>query len=76
MSQAPGLTPEGIVNRIRRNSRYPRAEWGSIETATIIPKLWRALEVAETYIARISNPSIPHHTLRDTIKDSPEPPQP
>ncbi len=32
VEKSPGFTPEGLIAEIRRNSRYPAAEWRSLET--------------------------------------------
>ena len=53
VEKAPGFTPEGLIAEIRRNSRYPAAEWRALMVAepldpqVVLAKLNRALDDAE-----------------------------
>jgi hypothetical protein len=59
VEKSPGFTPEGLVAEIRRNSRYPAAEWRRLATtvpldpAMIHSQLWSALDEAEAFIAKM-----------------------
>ena len=57
--KAPGFTPEGIVNEIRRMARYtaddfrPIASNPPIDPAATMRRLWEVLREAEDFIARM-----------------------
>lgn len=59
VEKAPGFTPEGLIAEIRRNSRYPLAEWRELETAepldpdVVTKSLHAALDEAEAFVARM-----------------------
>jgi hypothetical protein len=59
VEKSPGFTPEGLIAEIRRNSRYPAAEWRSLETIepmdpnAIMTHLRAALDDAEAFVARM-----------------------
>ena len=54
-----GFTPEGLIAEIRRNSRYPAADWKSIVAAepidatSVLSRLRTALDKAEVFVAKM-----------------------
>ncbi len=56
VEKSPGFTPEGLIGEIRRNARYPAAEWRSLETsaplnpAAILERLRSILDEAEAFV--------------------------
>jgi hypothetical protein len=59
VEKSPGFTPEGLVAEIRRNSRYPAADWKSLVTAepvdpaSVLARLRTALDEADAFVARM-----------------------
>ena len=59
VDKSPGFTPEGIIAEIRRNSRFPAADWKALETgeqidpAKVLARIRTALDEAEAFIARM-----------------------
>lgn len=59
VDKSPGFTPEGLIAEIRRNCRYPAADWkalltsGPIAPAIVLAGLRSALDEAEGFIARM-----------------------
>lgn len=59
VDKSPGFTPEGLIAEIRRNSRYPTAEWKSIVAAEPVDATWvlsrlrNALDEAEVFVAKM-----------------------
>jgi hypothetical protein len=56
VEKSPGFTPEGLIDEIRRNSRYHLREWEALESETpidpadVLERLREALESAETFV--------------------------
>ncbi|HLK66115.1 MAG TPA: hypothetical protein VKU19_21925 [Bryobacteraceae bacterium] len=59
VEKSPGFTPEGLIAEIRRNSRYPIAEWRALMTSepidpdSIVARLRAALDLAEAFAERM-----------------------
>lgn len=59
VDKSPGFTPEGLIAEIRRNSRFPAADWKALATAEpidpadILARLRTALNEAESFVARM-----------------------
>jgi hypothetical protein len=59
VDKSPGFTPEGLIAEIRRNSRFPAADWKALATAEpidpedILARLRAALNEAEAFVARM-----------------------
>jgi hypothetical protein len=59
VDKSPGFTPEGLIAEIRRNSRYPSAEWRALEAAppldpsAVIRRLFDALDDADPFVTRM-----------------------
>ncbi len=64
VDKSPGYTQEGLIAEIRRNSRYPAAEWRAIATAEpidpdiIMAKFRAALDDAEAFASRMPSDKI------------------
>jgi hypothetical protein len=64
VEKMPGLTPEGMIAEIRRNSNYPRADWKRLEATEpldpliIMPRLRAALDEAEAFVNRMPTDKI------------------
>jgi hypothetical protein len=59
VEKAPGFTPEGLIEEIRRNANYPAAEWRALQSSEpldpkdITARLRAALDQAEAFVARM-----------------------
>jgi hypothetical protein len=59
VDKSPGFTPEGLIAEIRRNSRYPAADWKALVTAEpldpalVLARLRGALDEAEAFVTRM-----------------------
>lgn len=59
VDKSPGFTPEGLIAEIRRNSRYPAADWNSLVTAvpldpiSVLARLREALDEADAFVAKM-----------------------
>jgi hypothetical protein len=59
VDKSPGFTPEGLIAEIRRNARYPAAEWKALESSepidpsNVLARLRAALGEAEAFVARM-----------------------
>lgn len=63
VDKSPGFTPEGLIAEIRRNSRYPAAEWKAlvsaepIDPASVLQRLRAALDEAEAFVGKMPTKS-------------------
>lgn len=59
VDKSPGFTPEGLIAEIRRNARYPAADWKAlvsaepVDPASVLARLRSALDEAEAFVARM-----------------------
>jgi hypothetical protein len=59
VEKAPGLTPEGLIAEIRRNSNYPMVDWKRLDATEpldpliVMPRLRAALDEAESFVNRM-----------------------
>jgi hypothetical protein len=59
VEKSPGFTPEGLINQVRRNSRYPLAEWNVLKSdipldpVAVTTELRDILEEAEAFVAQM-----------------------
>ena len=59
VDKAPGFTPEGLIDQIRRNSNYPRVEWAQLNTETpldpveVSQQLRKILAEAEAFVLQM-----------------------
>ena len=76
---APGFTPEGLIAEIRRNSRYPAAEFAEldadapIDAALVMRKLRAALDDAEQFVAAMPSDKAGMLFLRNGNPVQPDP---
>lgn len=79
VEKAPGFTPEGLIAEIRRNSRYPLAEWRQLvateplEPETITARLYAALDRAEAFVTRMPTDKLGLLFLKDGKVVQPDP---
>lgn len=59
VDKSPGFTPEGLIAEIRRNSRFPAADWKALAAAepidpvNVLARLRAALDEADAFVARM-----------------------
>lgn len=59
VEKAPGFTPEGLINEVRRNARYTEADFrriasiAPVDAAATMQKLRDALEKAEVFVSKM-----------------------
>jgi hypothetical protein len=64
VEKAPGFTPEGLINEIRRNARYTAADFKRIaseppvDAGTVMRRLREGLDSAEAFVARMPTDKI------------------
>jgi len=64
VEKAPGFTPEGLINEIRRNARYTAADFQRIaskppiDAGAVMRRLREALDTAEALVARMPTDKI------------------
>ena len=64
VEKAPGFTPEGLINEIRRNARYTAADFQRVaseppvDAAAVMRHLREALDSAEAFVARMPTDKI------------------
>jgi hypothetical protein len=79
VEKAPGFTPEGLIAEIRRNSRYPPAEWRELESAepldpqVVMTRVRAALDEAEAFVMRMPTDKLGLLFIRDGRVVQPDP---
>jgi len=79
VDKAPGFTPEGLIAEIRRNSRYPLAEWRELlsteplDPEVVTGKLHAALDRAEAFVLQMPTDNLGLLFLRDGVVVQPNP---
>jgi hypothetical protein len=59
VEKMPGLTPEGLIAEVRRNSNYPKSEWNRLaaveplDPLLVMPRLRVALDEAEAFVLQM-----------------------
>jgi hypothetical protein len=80
VDKAPGLTPESLINEIRRNARYTTADFQRVASTTpinagvVMGQLRDALTQAETFVARMPTDKLGLLFLKDgeVVQPNPE----
>ena len=79
VEKSPGFTPEGLIAEIRRNARYPAAEWRALVTTepldphAITTQLRDALDDAEAFAGRMPTDMMGLLFLKDGHVLQPDP---
>jgi hypothetical protein len=79
VEKSPGYTPEGLIAEIRRNSRYPAAEWRAVVTSeplepdALLKRLRSALDESEAFVARMPTDLVGLVFLKDGHVVQPDP---
>jgi len=79
VEKSPGFTPEGLVAEIRRNSRYPEADWRALLTSeplnpsSIVTRLRTALDEAEAFATQMPTEKLGLLFLKDGQVVQPDP---
>lgn len=79
VDKSPGYTPEGLIAEIRRNARYPAAEWRAIVSSeplspeAIMGRLRAALEEPEAFVARMPTDKVGLLFLKEGRVVQPDP---
>lgn len=79
VEKSPGFTPEGLIAEIRRNSRYPLAEWRELETsepldpAAVTKRLYTALDEAEVFVSQMPTDKLGLLFLKENRVVQPDP---
>jgi hypothetical protein len=79
VEKSPGFTPEGLIGEIRRNTRYPGAEWRAlassepIDAQDVLGRLRAALDQAEAFVGRMPTDKIGLLFLQDGEVVQPDP---
>ena len=64
VEKAPGFTPEGLIEEIRRNANYPAADWRALQSSEpldpkdITARLRAALAEAAAFVSRMPTAKI------------------
>lgn len=79
VEKMPGLTPEGLISEIRRNSNYPRIDWNNLmateplDPLVIMPRLRAALDEAEAFVIKMPTDKVGLLFLKDGKVVQPDP---
>jgi hypothetical protein len=79
VEKAPGFTPEGLINEIRRHARYTEADFRRIasdppvDAAATMTRLRQVLEEADAFVARMPTDKTGLLFLKDGIVVQPDP---
>jgi hypothetical protein len=79
VEKAPGLTPEGLINEIRRNGRYTSADFQRIaseppvDAGAVMLRLRAILDEAEAFVTRMPTDKIGLLFLREGTPVQPDP---
>ena len=79
VEKMPGLTPEGLIAEIRRNSNYPRIDWKRLagteplDPLVIMPRLRAALDEAENFVIKMPTDKVGLLFLKDGKVVQPDP---
>jgi hypothetical protein len=59
VEKAPGFTPEGLIEEVRRNANYPLVDWKTLQTSSpldpkeVMQRLRVILQEAEAFVAQM-----------------------
>jgi hypothetical protein len=79
VEKAPGLTPEGLIAEVRRNSNYPAADWRRLaateplDPLIVMPRLKMALDEAEAFVNKMPTDKVGLLFIEDGKVVQPEP---
>jgi hypothetical protein len=79
VEKAPGFTPEGLINEIRRNARYTDADFRRVasdppvDAASTMQRLRQSLDEADAFVARMPTDKIGLLFLKDGEAVQPDP---
>ena len=79
VEKMPGLTPEGLIAEIRRNSNYPTVDWRRLaateplEPLIVMAQLRAALDEAEAFVSKMPTDKVGLLFLKDGKVVQPDP---
>ena len=79
VEKMPGLTPEGLIAEIRRNSNYPAVDWKRLfaveplDPLVVMPKLRAALDEADSFVQQMPSSHVGLLFLEDNKIVQPDP---